>query len=101
MIVSVNEDKETEITNTQTANDNWTKAEDAEALARHGISPNHLFRNKRKEATEAKGSASTVYGAKGTAIDESTTVNLTAAENSPNKKRSKSAELPSGMKASN
>jgi hypothetical protein len=34
-------------------------------------------------------------------IDKNTAVNLTAAENSPNKKTSKRAEVPSGLKASN
>jgi hypothetical protein len=43
--------------------DDWAEAEDDEALARFGISPNHLF---GKEEAE-----------------ETTTVDLTAAENSP------------------
>ncbi len=43
--------------------DDWAEAEDDEALARFGISPNHLFG--KEEAAE-----------------ETTTVDLTAAENS-------------------
>jgi hypothetical protein len=64
----------------------WTGTEDAEALERLGISPNHLFGKDHEE---------------GTKIDESATVDLTAAENSPDKKKTKRVEIPSGMKASN
>jgi hypothetical protein len=71
-----------------------------EALARHGISPNHLFGKDHEESTEATGTALTELGAKRTKIDKSTAVDLTAVENSPNKKKSKRAEVPSGMKAS-
>ena len=35
---------------TQAANKDWTNAEDAEALARHGISPNHLFGKVHEES---------------------------------------------------
>jgi hypothetical protein len=85
----------------QDANKDWTDAKDAEVLARHGISPDHLFGKDHEESTEATGTAPTELGAEGTKIDKSTTVDLTAAENSPNKKKSKRAEVPSGMKASN
>ena len=88
-------------TTPQDANEDWTDAKDAEALARNGISPNHLFGKDCEESTEATGTAPTEQGAEGTKNDESTAVNLTAAENSPNKKKSKRAEVPSGMKASN
>jgi hypothetical protein len=80
----------------------WTDTKDAEALARHGISPNHLFGKDHEEATEAKRTTPTEQDhAEGTKIDESATVDLTAAENSPDKKKSKRVEIPSGMKASN
>jgi hypothetical protein len=91
----------TETNYTQAANDDWTDAKDAEALARHRISPNHLFGKKHEESTEAKGPAPTEQCTEGTNINESTTVDLTAAEDSPNKKKSKRAEVQSGMKASN
>jgi hypothetical protein len=71
--------------------DDWTKAEDKEALARHGISPNHLFRKEAGETTEEGKEAP--YKTK--------TVDLTAAENSPEKKRTKSAKVPSLVKESN
>ena len=80
---------------TQAANKDWTDSEDAEALARHCISLNHLFGKDYKESTEAKGTAPTEQGAEGTKIDESATVDLTAAENSPDKKKSNRAEVPS------
>ncbi len=86
---------------TQAANKDWTDTEDAEALARHCISHNHLFEKDYKESTEAKGTAPTEQGAEGTKIDESTAVDLTAVANSPDKKKSKRAEVPSGMKVSN
>ena len=85
----------------QDVKEDWTNAKDEEALARHGISPNHLFGKDREESTEATGIAPTELGAERIKIGESTAVDLTAAENSPNKKKSKRAEVPSGMKASN
>jgi hypothetical protein len=82
--------------------EDWTDTEDAEALKRHEISPNHLFGKDHEEATEAKGTTPTEQDhTEETKIDESATVNLTAAENSPDKKKSKRVEIPSGMKASN
>ncbi len=71
--------------------DNWTEAEDKEALAGHGISPNHLIEKEAGETTEAGKEAP--YKTK--------TVDLTAAENSPEKKRTKSAKVPSLVKESN
>ena len=85
----------------QDVKEDWTNAKDDQALARHGISPNHLFGKDREESTEATGIAPTELGAERIKIGESTAVDLTAAENSPNKKKSKRAEVPSGMKASN
>ncbi len=92
---------ESKFNDSQDAKEDLTGAEDERALARHGISPNHLFGKDREESTEATGTALTELGTERTKIDESTTVNLTAAENSPNKKTSKRAEVPSGTKASN
>ena len=86
---------------TQAANKDWTDTKGAEALARHCISLNHLFGKDYKESTEAKGTGLTEQGAEGTKIDKSTAVNLTAVAISPDKKKSKRAEVPSGMKASN
>jgi hypothetical protein len=102
-VIESEDEDETEINfnYTQAANKEWTDAEDAEALARHDISPNHLFGRVHEESTEAKGTAPTEQGAEGTKINQSTAVNLTAAENPPDKKKSKRAEVPSGMKASN
>jgi len=71
--MSLNFDEET---TTQTDGD-WTEAEDDEALARLGISPNHLFGKEEAEET--------------TAPNKTQTVDLTAAENSPVKKKDKSA----------
>ena len=67
--------------------DDWAEAEDDEALARFGISPNHLFGKEEAEET--------------TAPNETQTVDLTAAENSPVKKKTKSANVPSSVKESN
>ena len=66
---------------------NGTEAEDDKALARLGISPNRLFRKEEAEET--------------TAPNETQTVDLTAAENSPVKKKNKSANVPSLVKESN
>ena len=56
-VVTIGSDEEEEMESnfnySQAANDDWTDTEDAEALARHGISPNHLFRKNREELTEA------------------------------------------------
>jgi len=83
----------------QAAEEVWIDTEDVEALARHGISPNHLFGKDHEEST---GTTPTEQDhAKGAKNNESTTVDLTAAENSPDKKESKRVEEPSGMKASN
>ncbi len=101
MTISIYEEEKAETIHTLVAYDEWTDAEDAEALARHSISPNHLFGKECKEATGEKGTAPTEQGAEGTKIYENTTVDLTAAENSPNKKRSKSTEALSWMKTSN
>jgi hypothetical protein len=38
---------------TQAENEDWTNTEDADALARHGISPTHLFGKGHEESTEA------------------------------------------------
>ena len=81
--LSLNFDEET---TTQTDGD-WTKAEDDEALARLGISPNHLFGKEEAEET--------------TEPNETQTVDLTAAENSPVRKKNKSANVPSSVKESN
>ena len=81
--LSLNFDEET---TTQT-NGDWTKADEEEALARFGISPNHLFGKEEEEET--------------TTPNETQTVNLTAAENSPVKKKTKSANVPSSVKESN
>ncbi len=83
------DEEETETNYTQAANNNWTDTKDAEALTWHVISPNHLFGKEHEESTESKGTAPTEQGAEGNKIGESTTANLTAAENSPNKKKSK------------
>ena len=80
------DEEETETKYTQAANGNWTNAKDAEALARHGINPNHLFGKEHEESTKSKGTAPTEQGAKETKVDKSMAVDLTAAENSPNKK---------------
>jgi hypothetical protein len=105
VIVTIGSDYEEEMEinfeYTQAENKDWTGTEDADALPRHGISPNHLFGKGHEESTEAKGTTLTEQDAEGTKIDESTTFNLTAAENSPDKKKSKRVEVPSGMKASN
>jgi len=81
--LSLNFDEEA---TTQTDGD-WTEAEDNEALARLGISPNHLFGKEEAEET--------------TAPNETQTVDLTAAQNSPVKKKNKSANVPSSVKESN
>ncbi len=73
---------------TQAANKDWTNTKDAEALARHCISLNHLFGKDYKESTEAKGTAPTEQGAEGTKIDESTAVDFTAVAYSPELKKS-------------
>ena len=102
--IGTDDEEETEINfeYPQAAEEDWTDTEDAEALARHGISPNHLFGKDHDESAEAKGTTWTEQGhTKGEKNGESTTVDLTAAENSTNKKKSKRAEVPSGMKASN
>ena len=66
----------------------WTEADEEEALARFGISPNHLFGKEEEEET--------------TTPNDTQTVDLTAAENSPVKKKTKSASvLPSSVKESN
>ena len=92
------DEEETESSYTPAANDDWTDAKDTEALARHGISPNHLFGKGHEELTKAKGTALTEQGTKETISDEHMTVNFTAAENSPNKKKSKRTDIPpSGM----
>jgi hypothetical protein len=66
----------------------WTEADEEEALARFGISPNHLFGKEEEEET--------------TTPNDTQTVDLTAAENSPVKKKTKSASvLPSLVKESN
>ena len=82
VFTSINNKEETEIiVNTHASKNNWTNAEDEEALAKHGISPNYLFGEERKESTGAKGTAPTEQGTKGTKTDKS---------KSPDKKRSKS-----------
>ena len=81
MNINIDED-----TTTQT--DDCTKAEEEdEALARHGIISNHLFGKEQAEET--------------TASNEIQTVNLTANENSPVKKNTKSAYVPSSVKENN
>ena len=57
------DEEETEIifNDSQDTNEDWTNAKDAEALTRHGISPNHLF-GKDNEAT---GTEPTELGAEG------------------------------------
>jgi hypothetical protein len=80
------------LTGVQTVSNGWTDEEDDEALARHGISPNHLF---------GKDLDMTINVEESTRTDNDTTVDLTAAENSPEKKRTKNAEVPSGLKTSN
>jgi hypothetical protein len=95
------DEMEINFNDSQDAKEDWTDTEDEEALARHGISPNHLFGKDREESIEATGTAPTELGTERTKIHGSTAVNLTAAENSPNKKKSKRAEVPCGMKASN
>ena len=100
MIFSTDEEEGTEsIAHTQTA-DNWTDAEDAEALARHGISPNHLFGKESEGAIEMT-NAGPAKETRLTILDETTTVNLTAAENSPHKKKTKSTDVPSAVRNSN
>jgi hypothetical protein len=51
------DEDETEIifNDSQDANEDWTDAEDAKALTRHGISPNHLFEKDHDEPNEATG----------------------------------------------
>jgi hypothetical protein len=68
MIFSTDEEEGTEsIAHTQTADD-WTDTEDAEALARHGISPNRLFGKESEGAIEmtnagpAKETRLTIFG---------------------------------------
>jgi hypothetical protein len=80
--------------------DNWTESEDAEALTRYGISPNHLFGIEAEETTTTTTTEPTKEA--GTAAqDETTTVDLTAPENSPERKRTKSTDVPSSIKESN
>ena len=81
--LSLNFDEET----TTKPDDDWTEADEDEALARFGISPNHLFGREEEEVT--------------TAPNKTQTVDLTAAENSPVKKKTKSANVPSSVKESN
>jgi hypothetical protein len=76
---------------------NWTGAEDEEALARHVISTNHLF---GKEAGETPGIKTVDLGKEAEETHGTKTVNLTAAENSPRKKRTKN-DVPSLAKESN
>jgi hypothetical protein len=100
MTISINEEEGTEfIAHTQMV-DNWTDAKDAEALARHGISPNHLFGKESEEAIEMT-KAGPAKEARMAILDETTTVNLTAAKNSPYKKKTKSADVPSAVRDSN
>jgi hypothetical protein len=80
MSLNINEE-----TTTQT--DNWTKAEDDEALERLGISPNHLFGKEEAEET--------------TVPNETHTVDLTVAGNFPAKKKNKSADVLRSVKESN
>ena len=87
-----NKDDRATLTGVQTVSNEWTDEEDDEALARHGISPNHLF---------GKDLDMTINVEESTSTDNDTTVDLTAAENSPEKKRTKNAEVPSGLKTSN
>ncbi len=88
MIAHVNkeEDTMTITNNAQEAYKDWTDAEDDEALARHGISPNHLFGKDLEESTGAKGTAPTAQGTGGPINDKSTAIDLMAAENSPEKR---------------
>ena len=82
--LSLNVDKET----TPKPDGDWTEADDDDALARFGISPNHLFGRDEEEVTTAPN-------------ETQQTVDLTAAENSPVKKKTKSANVPSSVKESN
>ena len=93
--VSTGEGKDRALTPTdlQEISDKWTEAEDEETLAEHGISPNHLF---GKDPEKWTGAEEEVSGHR-----DNTTVDLTAAENSPKKKKSKNAETTSGLKANN
>ena len=95
MRVNTSDGKDRALTPTdlQEISDEWTEAEDEETLAKHGISPNHLFGKDPEKWTGAEEEVSD--------HNENTTVDLTAAENSPEKKRSKSAETTSGLKANN
>jgi hypothetical protein len=92
-IANTNEktDNRATLTEGQTVNNDWTDKEDNEALTRYGISPNDLFGKDTKTSSGAK---------ERTGINEDTTVDLTAAENSPEKKRTKNTEVPSGLKTS-
>jgi len=93
-IANINGEKDDRatLTGVQTVSNDWTDEEDDEALARHGISPNHLFGKDPDTTSSVK---------ERTRTNEDTTVDLTAAENSPEKKRTKNAEVPSGLKTSN
>ncbi len=99
MIISIDKEEGAETIVTQTM-DNWNNAKDAEALVRYGISPNHLF-GKETEGATGTTKAGLVKEAETNGVDETKTVDLTAAKNSPNKKRSKSAEVPSAVRDSN
>ena len=93
-VANINEEKDDKatLTGVQTVSNDWTDEEDDEVLARHGISPNHLFGKDPDMTSSVKES---------TGIDEDTTVDLTAAENSPEKKKTKNTAAPSGLKMSN
>jgi hypothetical protein len=80
-----------------TQTDDWTDTEDKEALARHDISPNHLF---GKEAGETPGTKTVDLGKEAEETHVTKTVNLMAAKNSPEKKRTKN-DVPSSVKESN
>ena len=81
--------------------DNWTEAEDTGAITRFGISPNHLLGIKAEETTTTTTTEPTTKEAETAAPDETTTVDLTAPENSPKRKRTKNINVLSSIKESN